>query len=313
MVGGESTYLASFCNSRSRFQKFWLAYCFSPNADLGFGMLRHTLTGKALMGRSDFRNLPVVNGECPCCATSQRRPDAGTVLRMVRSVSSVCGLCVATSAWVFFTSGAHAQSNGYSEDGNWRFETTADTANKGSVQQLIEIKKANGFASMNSYDISYNIDGDYINCSVSSNVTGNQGAIDQNAPIGSPTLTSTPSFSASSIGNSNDTAVDSTDNQSGISSSNLIPVGVLDGTIADGNSMLSGSNQNLSDSALTASVSDSSSGFSVGSASGNGGGGSVVLNSAQSNDGANLSASVSDSQACAFSRVTGNGVANAAQ
>jgi hypothetical protein len=222
-------------------------------------------------------------------------------------------MIAAACIWTGVSGPAQAQSNGYSEDGNWRFETTVDTANKGSVQQLIEIKKANGFSSMNMYDISYNIDGDYINCSVSSNVTGNQGAIDQNAPIGSPTLTSTPSFSASSIGNSNDTAVDSTDNQPGISSSNLIPVGVLDGAIADGSSMLSGSNQAVSDSTLAASVSGSSSGFSVGAASGNGGGGSVVLNSAQSNEGANLSASVSDSQACAFSRVTGNGVANAAQ
>ncbi len=209
---------------------------------------------------------------------------------------------------------AHAQiQTGIVGDVNGPFEQSVARPNKGSVQQLFEIKKANGYSSMNTYDISYNIDGDYINCSVSSNVTGNQGAIDQNAPIGSPTLTSTPSFSASSIGNSNDTSVDSANAQSGISSSNLIPVGVLDGTAADGSSMMSDSNQDLLDSTLTASVSGSSSGFTVGSASGNGGGGSVVLNSAQSNDGANLSASVSESQACAFSRVTGNGVANAGQ
>jgi hypothetical protein len=256
---------------------------------------------------------PMTDFSSPEAYMTNRMLWAAKAARPVQLGRTVVCMIAAASVWTGLSGPAQAQSNGYSEDGNWRFESTADTANKGSVQQLIEIKKANGFSSMNTYDISYNIDGDYINCSVSSNVTGNQGAIDQNAPIGSPTLSSTPSFSASSIGNSNDTAVDSTDNQSGISSSNLIPVGVLDGTIADGNSMLSGSNQNLSDSALTASVSGSSSGFSVGSASGNGGGGSVVLNSAQSNDGANLSASVSDSQACAFSRVTGNGVANAAQ
>jgi hypothetical protein len=107
--------------------------------------------------------------------------------------------------------------------------------------------------------------------------------------------------------------VDSTGAQSGISSSNLIPVGILDGTVSDGSAMLSGSNQEMSDSQLTASVSGSRAGFNVGSATGHGGGGSVVLNSAQSNDGASLSAGVSDSQACAFSRVTGNGVANAGQ
>ena len=236
--------------------------------------------------------------------------------RMPQRLRIIClggVFAIAAAAWFVPGNDAHAQSNGYSEDGNWRFQTTADVANKGSVQQLIEIKKANGFVSMNSYDISYNIDGDYINCSVSSNVTGNQGAIDQNAPVGSPTLTSNPAFTASSIGNSNDTAVDSTGSQSGISSSNLIPVGILDGTVSDGSSMLSGSHQELSDSQLTASVSGSRAGFNVGSATGNGGGGSVVLNSAQSNDGASLSAGVSDSQACAFSRVTGNGVANAGQ
>lgn len=233
--------------------------------------------------------------------------------KRMRTIYTAGLLAFALASWLVPGHAAHAQSNGFSEDGNWRFQTTADTANKGSVQQLIEIKKANGFVSMNSYDISYNIDGDYINCSVSSNVTGNQGAIDQNAPVGSPTLTANPAFTASSVGNSNDTAVDSTGSQSGISSSNLIPVGVLDGTVSDGSSMLSGSQQELSDSMLTASVSGSSSGFNVGAASGNGGGGSVVLNSAQSNDGAVLSAGVSDSQACAFSRVTGNGVAHAGQ
>lgn len=225
-------------------------------------------------------------------------------------------LVSATAAFVglFAHLSAHAQSsNVYGEDGNWQFETTADTANKSLVLQIREVKKAKAFSSNNQYDITYDINGDYINCTISSNVTGNQALIDQFAPIGSPTLTSTPTFSASSIGNTSDTAIDTNSALPGTEGLNSISDPQQIGGVSDSTTSLFGSDQVVSDSSLSSSVSGISSDFNVGWADGNGGNGSVALNSMQSNDGANLTASIADSMACAFSETTGTGAANVSQ
>ncbi|MCB9961692.1 MAG: hypothetical protein H6846_06105 [Hyphomonas sp.] len=224
-------------------------------------------------------------------------------------VSSVC----AALAGLACPAATAQSSNGYGEDGNWQFETSADTANKSLVLQVREVKKANGFSSDNYYSINYNIDGDYINCSVSSNVTGNHGLIDQFAPIGSPTLTSTPVISASSLGNSSDTNIDTTSEDNSTYDIETYTDQLLNGDVDDSNTALFGSDQSISDSSLYSSVSGSRSTFEVGSASGNGGNGSAALNSIQSNDGASLTSTINDSMACAFSDATGTGAANVSQ
>jgi hypothetical protein len=202
-----------------------------------------------------------------------------------------------------------AQSaTGSNEEGHWRFQTTADTANKSLVQQLIELKKADSFTSNNTYDIDYNIDGNYINCSVSSTATGNSGAIDQYAPIGSPDIDSTPTFTASTNGNTNDSLMDAASGASTLREQDPFARDLEERALG-----LIQSDQTLTESDLSSTVAGTSSGFNLGSASGDGGNGSAALNSNQSNTNSTLIAEVRDANACAFNDHTGTGAANASE
>ena len=201
-----------------------------------------------------------------------------------------------------------ASANGLRENASWQFQTSADRANKTVVRQAIEQKRANFFRNVNNYDIDYNIARDYVNCNVSSRSTGNEGSVAQDAPIGSPRIAVTPAVNADTLGNRSDSIAESTTTRS--ARSRIGRSRAFDRVVAedrDQTSASSSTQQANTDTALNATVEGSGIDTALGDTSGDGGGGYAALNSTQTTEGTTLTASVSDSQACAFTELTGTG------
>jgi hypothetical protein len=153
----------------------------------------------------------------------------------------------------------------------------------------------------------YNISGNYIDCNMTSQSTGNQGSVAQDVPVGSPTIGVNSSTSSSASGNASTGAIDSGSNTSntGLTSQEGGSGSVNNTSTAGGTNSL---NNNLSNDGSTQSSSANGNTFSskLSGVSGTGGGASVVLNSSQSLAGSPVSSSITRSKACDFNTVSGS-------
>jgi hypothetical protein len=179
-------------------------------------------------------------------------------------------------------------ANGLGENRSWQFSAPYERAQKAGITALIEQKKGGGFR-YNYYTnntTTFNVDGDYVDCGVSANTTGNTNGSSQSSTVGSPSVGVSPGFSSLAQGNVNDAVV-------GGDGSNLNAAG--DGS---GNPSSSATQDNTA--AQTATVDSNTVQATIGTSSGSGTGGSLAINSDQSNDGAVLNADVTSSTACSF-------------
>ncbi len=187
-----------------------------------------------------------------------------------------------------------ALANGLFEDNSWQFETTADRANKAVVLDLILKQKAGAYnySYTNTNTINYNIDGDYIDCNMTSQATGNSGSVSQDAPVGSPSITVDSTTSSSTTGNSGTGTVTAGGNSSSTD-------GDDSSASADGTNTVS-NNQSNDGSSQSSSADGNSFSSTVSEVSGSGGEASVALNSSQSVDNTTVSSTISNSDVCRF-------------
>lgn len=219
---------------------------------------------------------------------------------------------------------APALSNDYSNGNPWQFETTMDRANKALIADLILRQKAG----MYDIDNNYNIAGDFVNCTQSANSVGNSETISQDAPIGSPSIRVDGSIGADATGNNSSTDVKGGSAgipQSGMNTGNA--TSSVGGTMSGSSQVLNASNsdgvnssneqqftgntsdtdQTTSESSISADIRETGIDTSIGGATGNGGSGQVALNSVQELQDSNVNSNISQSSACAFTKLTGAG------
>ena len=202
-----------------------------------------------------------------------------------------------------------ALANDQFEDRAWQFETTTDRANKAAILNMIESKKAGMYKNTynSTYDTDYNISGDYIDCNMTSQATGNSGGISQNVPVGSPTIDVSSGTSSSASGNASTGAIDSGSNTSntGLTSQEGGSGSVNNTSTAGGTNSLS-NNQSNNGSTQNSSANGNAFSSKVSGVSGTGGGASVALNSTQSLNSSPVSSSITRSKACDFNTVSGS-------
>jgi hypothetical protein len=206
-----------------------------------------------------------------------------------------------------------ALANDLFEDRAWQFETTTERAQKAAILDLIERKKAGMYN--NTYNSTYNsnsstdynISGDYIDCNMTSQATGNQGGITQNVPVGSPTIGVNSSTSSSASGNSGTGTIATGGNTSntGLTSQKGDTDSVSNTSTAGGTNSVSNSQSN-NGSTQNSSANGNAFSSTVSGVSGTGGGASVALNSTQSLANSPVSSSISRSKACDFNTVSGS-------
>ena len=108
------------------------------------------------------------------------------------------GLLSAASVVISLSTPAAVQANNYGESLAWQFQTTADHANLAVIADLIERKRAGGYAAP---VYTTTVERQY-NCGITADVTGNSGA--QTALANSPSVTGATS---SANGNVSDTGI----------------------------------------------------------------------------------------------------------
>lgn len=187
-------------------------------------------------------------------------------------------------------------ANNLGENNSWKFDTSADRANKAVVVDLIEKKQAGMYKAAvttnnntNSNTIIYDIAGSYLDCNLTAQAVGNQSTASQQAPIASPTTTVGATTSSTASGNS------------GVS------------TISDGYGLsetaAGGTNQNSTTQSndgatVSSATSDNSFDSSVSGLSTDGGGASASLNTTQGSTDSPTTTTVSSSSACDFNTVS---------
>lgn len=202
-------------------------------------------------------------------------------------------------------------ANGLFEDKSWQFETTTDRGNKAVILDLIEKKKGgmyhNTYNSTYNNKTDYNISGDYIDCNMTSQATGNTESIAQDVPVGSPTIGVNSTTSSSASGNASNSAIDSGSNTSntGLTSQEGGSGSVNNTSTAGGTNSLS-NNQSNDGSTQNSSANGNTFSSTLSGVSGTGGGASVALNSTQSLAGSPVSSSIAHSKACDFNTVSGS-------
>jgi len=202
-------------------------------------------------------------------------------------------------------------ANDLFEDHAWQFNSTTDRANKAAIANLIEQKKAGMYNNTynNTYNsrTDYNISGDYIDCNMTSQATGNSGSVAQDVPVGSPTIGVSSSTSSSSSGNASTGTIDSGSNTSntGLTSQEGGSGSVNNTSTAGGSNSLS-NNQSNNGSTQNSSANGNAFSSTLSGVSGTGGGASVALNSSQSLAGSPVSSSITRSKACDFNTVSGS-------
>ena len=222
----------------------------------------------------------------------------------------MAGCLIFAVALVLFVPRA-ALANDLFEDRAWQFETTTDRAQKAAILDLIERKKAgmynNTYNSTYNSKTDYNVAGDYIDCNMTSQASGNQGGITQDVPVGSPTIGVSSGTSSSASGNAATGLIDSGSNMSdtGLTSQTGGSGSVNNTSTAGGTNSLSNSLSN-NGSTQTSSANDNTFSSKVRGVSGTGGGASVALNSTQSLAGSPVSSSITRSKACDFNTVSGS-------
>lgn len=191
---------------------------------------------------------------------------------------------IAITAWAFTAVPVACFANGLFENGPWRFQTSADRANKAVVLDLIERKKGGFYDSFATNIYNETNIGSQINCNNSANATGN---IADNSQAGPRTEASgAPNISSDSTGN--------TDTSS---------AGGSAGSVSGGETSQTGSQTNSGD--IESGVDDSSIDNSFGDVTN--GDTDQALNNDQDNSG-NQTAGVDSSTACNLdgATITGN-------
>jgi hypothetical protein len=228
-----------------------------------------------------------------------------------RSIKFWTGGCLIFSVALILLIPRATLANGLFEDNAWKFETTTDRANKAAIVDLIEKKKAGMYNNTynNTYNskTDYNISGDYIDCNLTSQATGNSGSVAQDVPVGSPTIGVSSGTSSSASGNASTGSVDSGSNTSntGLTSQAGGSGSVNNTSTAGGTNSLS-NNQSNNGSTQNSSANGNAFSSTVSGVSGTGGGASVALNSTQSLAGSPVSSSITRSKACDFNTVSGS-------
>jgi hypothetical protein len=220
------------------------------------------------------------------------------------------GCLIFAVALIFFIPRA-ALANGLFEDNSWKFETTTERTNKAYIADLIEKKKAGMYNNTynNTYNskTDYNISGDYIDCNMTSQATGNSGSVAQDVPVGSPTIGVNSSTSSSASGNASTGAIDSGSNTSNTGlTSQEGGSGSVNNTSTAGSTNSLSNNQSNNGSTQNSSANGNAFSSTLSGVSGTGGGASVALNSSQSLAGSPVSSSITRSKACDFNTVSGS-------
>lgn len=115
-----------------------------------------------------------------------------------------------------------ALANNYGESAAWQFRTSADRANQAAILDIMEKRRAGGYASPTN---ATTIERQY-NCGVSATATGN--ADSQTALAHSPTTTGA---TADAQGNASDSMVDGGNASSGQSNSGTLSASISGGTM----------------------------------------------------------------------------------
>lgn len=195
-----------------------------------------------------------------------------------------------------FVCATQSFANNLGENSSWKFETSADRANKAAVLDVIEKKKAGMYKPASttnniSYNnsINYDIAGSYIDCNLTAQAVGNQNTASQENPIASPSISVGASNSSTSTGNTGSSSIANGDS--------------LDSATP------SGTNQNLTtqsnDGASVASTASSNSfASSVDGLTTDGGSASSSLNTTQASTNSSTSTAVTSSSACDFNTVS---------
>lgn len=195
-----------------------------------------------------------------------------------------------------FVCATQSFANNLGENSSWKFDTSADRANKAAVTDLIEKKKAGMYkpASMtnnvnNNNSINYDIAGSYLDCNLTAQAVGNQNTASQQNPIASPTISVGATNSSTSSGNSGSSSIANGDS--------------LDSATPNGTNQ---NNTTQSNDGATVASTASSNSFSstVSGLSTNGGGASSSLNTTQGSTNSPTSTAVSSSSACDFNTVS---------
>ncbi|MBB3862456.1 hypothetical protein GGQ88_003757 [Novosphingobium hassiacum] len=127
------------------------------------------------------------------------------------AVAVLCALALASPAL----------ANNYGESAAWQFRTSADRANQAAILDLIEKRRAGGYANPT---YTTTIERQY-NCGVTATATGNAGT--QTALAHSPTTTGSV---ADAQGNASDSIVDGGSGSNGQSNSGVVSASISGGT-----------------------------------------------------------------------------------
>jgi hypothetical protein len=209
-----------------------------------------------------------------------------------------CSLSITQTAVIvgFFVCAAQSFANNLGENYSWKFDTSADRANKAAVTDLIEKKKAGMYKPAsttnnvsNNNSINYDIAGSYLDCNLTAQAVGNQNTASQQNPIASPTISVGASNSSTSSGNTGTSSI-----ANGDSLDSATPNGTNQNTTTQSNDGAS-----VASTASSNSFSSSVSGLST-----NGGGASSSLNTTQGSTNSPTSTAVSSSSACDFNTVS---------
>lgn len=191
-----------------------------------------------------------------------------------------------------------AHSNGVGENRSWQFSDPFSRSQKANVRALIEQKKANGFRTIyNSYSTStsttFDVAGDYVDCSQVATATGNESGATQASTVGSPSVAVVPGLTSSSQGNVSDTVAGGGQGAS---------------LAASGGGSLAPTSSTTQDASgpVTSNLDGNTIRSSVGRSTGSGSGGSSVLSTTQTAESAVLNSTISSSAACSFSGTGGN-------
>jgi hypothetical protein len=199
-----------------------------------------------------------------------------------------------------------ALANGPGESGAWSFQSSTDKANKAGVASQIEQAKAGYGPSTTT--ITYNVDGDLVNCNLNSTAVGNTGTNAQDAPVGSPNVTLGSSVEAGSTGNTSTNSA-----QGGTADTGNSNGGMVDSALGVGDTITQTpetSTSLVSDQANAgtqqSTVGSVNNDYALAGISGTGGGGQANLNSTQTMTGTTLTSQVQGSNACDFQTNSGN-------
>lgn len=215
----------------------------------------------------------------------------------VAAALAVAGLCMA----------GDARANGLGSGGSWQFGTSNDAVNKANIAATISKERQGAFGPGDT-NIQYDVQGNLNNCNLNATSVGNTGANNQDAPIGSPTLSLGSDVNSGATGNDSTNSTTGGDANANMTAGGMVESasGIGDTTTqTPSNSTALNSTQANTGSQLST-VGSVNTEYAVAGVNGTGGQGQANLNSTQTLANSDLTTSVQGSTACQFQDTSGN-------